>query len=240
MSKKRNDLINEEKLEKRELKETSSNKKGIIAGAVVASVAALGLGLGFGLGFGISRGYTISLGSNIGTGNTEGDGQYKIGDEVIIEAEEIPGYRFDHWEFEGEEIKANPYIFELTEDKIGEYTAVYEEEYTITLSTIENGSVSVVDNKTNAIYEEEVELLVTPNTNYALNKLYYIEEDSETQVTISNLTFQMPANNITIYAEFVELEYTATVSDSIENGTITLSPNGGIVGTEITVTVTPD
>ena len=93
------ELKSERKIEKREIKQNNLKKKGLIVGAVAGSAVALALGLGLGLGLNKEPKYRIDVNSSLSIASPTGDGKYKIGDEVIIEAEKIDGYTFSHWNF---------------------------------------------------------------------------------------------------------------------------------------------
>lgn len=101
--------------------------------------------------------------------------------------------------------------------------ALIIEEYTITKSTIVNGTITVEN-----IAQEGsiVNVGVTPNTGYQLKELYYIKQGSTVKHKINNNTFTMPANDITIYATFEEIAqvngYTITVVEVI-NGTLEIA-----------------
>ena len=116
----------EAKVEKNEIKQNNSKKKGIIAGCVAGGAVALALGLGLGLGLKGTPIYEVQLESNMQDDTLTGDGEFKKGSIVTIEAESIDGYTFSHWELNGQMVSiANPYMFKMTEDTQGTYKAVY-------------------------------------------------------------------------------------------------------------------
>ena len=109
--------------------------------------------------------------------------------------------------------------------------------YTVTVDpNITNGSVE--PDKTQAVAGETVALTVTPATGYELETLTCTAEGGET-VTIENNQFVMPAANVTINATFKAIDYTITVAEGIENGTVE-APATAHYGQEVNVTVTPD
>ena len=76
-------------------------------------------------------------------------------------------------------------------------------EYDITIASgIENGTISA--SKAKAEEGDNITITATPATGYQLATLYYTIDGDETQNTIENLTFTMPANNVTIHATFME------------------------------------
>lgn len=77
--------------------------------------------------------------------------------------------------------------------------------YTITIDpNIQNGTV--VSDKTESEANAIINLIVTPNNGYQLDKLYYIATETTTEVSITGTTFTMPAANVTVYATFTEKE----------------------------------
>lgn len=77
--------------------------------------------------------------------------------------------------------------------------------YTITIDpNIQNGTV--VSYKTESEANAIINLIVTPNNGYQLDKLYYIATETTTEVSITGTTFTMPAANVTVYATFTEKE----------------------------------
>lgn len=92
-------------------------------------------------------------------------------------------------------------------------------EYDIIIaSDIEHGTISA--SKAKAEEGDNITITATPATGYQLATLYYTIDGDETQNTIENLTFTMPANNVTIHATFMEtITGTFTINYSV-NGII--------------------
>lgn len=121
-------------------------------------------------------------------------------------------------------------------------TAEEQQTYTVTVGTVTNGDVELsygtgVD--PNAIhYNDVINVTAIPDEGYQIKKLYYKEEGSENTVTISNNSFEMPAANVTVYAAFEAIKYQVSISEDIENGTVTASPMEAAAGETIMLTVT--
>ncbi|MBO4871174.1 MAG: Ig-like domain-containing protein, partial [Muribaculaceae bacterium] len=110
-------------------------------------------------------------------------------------------------------------------------------DYTITVAEgIENGTVAA--DKQTANYGEAVNVTVTPAAGYELATLTYTVEGEE-PVDIVNNTFNMPAANVTINATFSAIDYTITVDDEIENGTVEADKQTANIGETVTLTITP-
>ena len=108
------------------------------------------------------------------------------------------------------------------------------EAHAITVSEdIVNGTVSA--DKQTAVAGETVTLTVTPDEGYVL-KAGSLKVNG---TPVDGTTFTMPATDAVITAEFQRL-YTVTVSEDIENGTVTADKSQAIYGETVTLTVTPD
>lgn len=98
---------------------------------------------------------------------------------------------------------------------------------------------NVVANQQTAAAGSVIKLTVTPETGYQISELYYKVESSEDAVPISNNSFEMPAANVTVYATFEAIKYRVSISDDIENGTVTASTMEAAADETILLTVTP-
>ena len=173
---------------------------------------------------------------------------YDIGSEVTITAstyvEDQDGnqYRLIGWQHNEEFIsdESGLYEFILNAETAGIYTAIYEEEHTITIDTqSQNTIISISADK--AYSGENVTMQVNEDTQvtddsviFFASRLYYKTADSEEEVEIykqdGQYSFTMPENDITIFAE---LDVKNRINDFvIENNAIML-----YTGTETTVTL---
>ena len=122
-------------------------------------------------------------------------------------------------------------------------TAEDPQTYTVSVWDVTNGKVELsygtgVD--PNAIhYNDVINVKAIPDEGYQIKKLYYKEEGSENTVTISNNSFEMPAANVTVYATFEAIKYRVSISDDIENGTVTASTMEAAADETILLTVIP-
>ena len=94
-------------------------------------------------------------------------------------------------------------------------TATYKDAPTYSVTIAESTSGTVTASKTSGILQNEtITLTVTPDSGYKLNTIG--AKTGETDITITNNTFVMPAGNVTVTATFEVASYS-----------ITLNVNGG-------------
>lgn len=103
---------------------------------------------------------------------------------------------------------------------------------------------SVTADKTDKLKEgDKVTLTVTPEQGYRLKRLYYTVSGDSTEHTITGASFNMPASDVTIHAEFERIPAEATYMVNIgnfANGNVTASPNQNIkAGSQVTLSVSP-
>ena len=114
--------------------------------------------------------------------------------------------------------------------------------YTITIDeNIEHGEVAVDLNE--AEEGETVTVTATPYEGYQLVSISVIPETLELAVEVDeNNQFTMPADNVTVTAEFSLIPpptYTITIADGIQNGTVSADVDEAVEGATVTLTVTP-
>ena len=148
--------------------------------------------------------HTVTVDSALDSAIVSGTGSFRAGEEATISVGEVDGYRFMGWEHSGEIVSTDmEYTFEVTNSTAGNYTATFSELFDILISdSITNGSVTA--DKDEAILGEEVTLTVTPNTDYSITRVWYEENDQQTDISASEgeYTFAMIAQNILIFATF--------------------------------------
>ena len=116
--------------------------------------------------------------------------------------------------------------------------------YNITVAETQNGSVSVMGNKTTANPGEQVTFSGISDPGYEVGevKVTYTEGNEQKQVETTNengyYSFIMPAADVTIAVTFVKKAYTVEVAQT-ENGTVTVDKTTANAGDEINVTITP-
>ena len=114
-------------------------------------------------------------------------------------------------------------------------TFKYAPKYNITLNTSENGSVSA-DMQT-ATEGTTVTLTVIPDEGYELDTLTVM--NGETEVTVTDNTFVMPACEVTVSATFKKIPRTITIDNSIiTNGSVEADKSTAAEGDTVTLTWT--
>lgn len=144
--------------------------------------------------------YTVSASANPSEGGiVTGAGEYNCGSSCTLTATANEGYTFANWTENGSVVSTNPsYTFTVTGS--GNYIANFTQNgYTITVNPSENGSVTASHNVAHG--GDTITLTITPETCSALSSITCISDGGET-IMITENTFVMPYDNVTIDAEF--------------------------------------
>ena len=168
-----------------------------------------------------------------------------VGTEIALTATPNKGYHFKEWEVISGGVTIKDDKFTMPSANV-EVKAIFEKdappaptEYTITVTSGDNGTASASHAK--AVVGTEIRLTATPNTGYHLKEWQVISGG----VTIENNKFTMPSANVEVKAIFEKdappapTEFTITVTSG-DNGTASTSHAKAVVGTEITLTATPN
>ena len=167
------------------------------------------------------------------------------GTEIRLTATPNTGYHFKEWQVISGGVAIKDDKFLMPNDNV-EVKAIFEKdappaptEFTITVKTDGNGTASASPDK--AVAGTEIRLTATPNTGYHFKEWQAISGD----VTIKDNKFIMPSANVEVKAIFEKdaspapTEFTITVTSG-DNGTASASHAKAVVGTEITLTATPN
>lgn len=188
--------------------------------------------------------YTVTV-SNDGNGTgTATPSTAATGTEITLTAMPKEGYHFKEWQVisGGVTIKNNKFL--MPNDNV-EVKAIFEKdapaptEYTITVTSGGNGTASASPDK--AVAGTEITLTATPANGYHFKEW----EVMSGGVTIKDDKFTMLDSNVEIKAIFEKdappapTEFTITVTSG-DNGTASASHAKAVVGTEITLTATPN
>ena len=168
-----------------------------------------------------------------------------VGTEIRLTATPKEGYHFKEWQVISGNVTIKDNKFTMPNDNV-EVKAIFEKdappaptEFTITVTSGDNGTASASHAK--AVVGTEIRLTATPNTGYHLKEWQVISGG----VTIENNKFTMPSANVEVKAIFEKdappapTEFTITVTSG-DNGTASASHAKAVVGTEITLTATPN
>lgn len=124
--------------------------------------------------------------------------------------------------------------------------------YMVNLVQPEHGTSSFINGTPPYYPGKAVNVLITPNEGYAIERVSAEEVKSLTTVEYPApntwtggswlVTFEMPANNVTLSATITKValaEHAITIEGS-ENGTVALSHTTAAAGTEVALTLTPN
>ena len=189
--------------------------------------------------------YTVTV-SNDGNGTgTATPSTAVAGTTIILTATPNTGYHFKEWQVISGGVTIKDDKFTMPNDNV-EVKAIFEEdappaptEFTITVKTDGNGTASASPDK--AVAGTEIRLTATPKTGYHFKEWQVISGG----VTIKDDKFTMPSANVEVKAIFEKdappapTEFTITVTSG-DNGTASASHAKAVVGTEITLTATPN
>ena len=189
--------------------------------------------------------YTVTV-SNDGKGTgTATPSTAAAGTMISLTATPNKGYHFKEWQVISGGVTIKDDKFTMPSANV-EVKAIFEKdappaptEYTITVTSGDNGTASASHAK--AVVGTEIRLTATPNTGYHLKEWQVISGG----VTIKDDKFTMPSANVEVKAIFEKdappapTEFTITVTSG-DNGTASASHAKAVVGTEITLTATPN
>ena len=189
--------------------------------------------------------YTVTV-SNDGKGTgTATPSTAAAGTMISLTATPNKGYHFKEWQVISGGVTIKDDKFTMPGANV-EVKAIFEKdappaptEYTITVTSGDNGTASASHAK--AVVGTEIRLTATPNTGYHLKEWQVISGG----VTIKDDKFTMPSANVEVKAIFEKdappapTEFTITVTSG-DNGTASASHAKAVVGTEITLTATPN
>ncbi len=140
---------------------------------------------------------------------------YLYGEDVDLPTNfQREGYRFRGW-YKDAEYTDGPYGRIIQSSAHFKFYAKWEQEYTVTIPTFENGSVSTDISK--AIENETVTLTIAPAAGYDLASIS-VKDAGGMDVALTGegytRTFKMPTGDVTVAAAF-------------EQAQVTFNPNGG-------------
>ena len=189
--------------------------------------------------------YTVTVGNDGNGTGTATPSTAAAGTTITLTATPNKGYHFKEWQVisGGVTIKDDKF---LMPDSNVEVSAIFEKdappvptEFTITVKTDGNGTASASHAK--AVVGTEIRLTATPKEGYHFKEWQVISGN----VTIKDNKFTMPNDNVEVKAIFEKdappapTEFTITVTSG-DNGTASASHAKAVVGTEITLTATPN
>ncbi|MCI8414748.1 MAG: hypothetical protein HFF00_03865, partial [Ruminiclostridium sp.] len=171
-------------------------------------------------------------------------------DIVINEAKVFTIAPDGHTFNEGGHIKAGNSVTMTYDEAAGKYTFTAKVSYTVTVAATTNGTATV--DKTSAYEDDTVTITTTPNQGYEVDAIAVATAGGD-EVTVTNKTFTMPAENVVVTVTFKESQggggsgggggggVSSNVTiDKTTNGKVTVTPTAPSKGSTVTITLTPD
>ena len=156
-----------------------------------------------------------------------------IGDEITLTATANAGYKFKEWEVVSGGVTVADNKFTIGTANVT-VKAVFEAiDYTVIVLTDGHGTVSAT--KTTGNIGDVVTLSATPAAGYKFKEWKVISGG----VTVADNKLKIGSADVKVQAIFEPVYYAVKVT-SEGNGTVTSSVSSAIIGTEVTLTATPD
>ena len=200
----------------------------------------------------VKKAYTVEVAQTENGTVTVDKTTANAGDEINVTITPAVGYEVDDISFHYE-LSNQPFMQTIENGKftmpnadvIVRATFKALPPFNITVAETQNGSVSILDDKTTANVGEQVSVYAKPEPGYQVGevKVTYTEGNEQKQVETTQddygfYNFNMPAADVTIAVTFVMKEYTVAVGPT-ENGTVTVDKTTAYAGDVINVTITP-
>lgn len=169
------------------------------------------------------------------------------GTDVVVTLKATPeaGYTFEKWEVVSGEVSLssttiNPATFIMGTSDVKIKATFKAIDYSVSVDTIENGTVEV--DKTTANIGDEVKLEAKPNSGYKFVSWEAVPtvsgQGSLSSTTDNPATYTMGASDVTISTTFAKIPYSVTLVQP-ENGTISTDKASTTIGEIVTLTATP-
>lgn len=157
------------------------------------------------------------------------------GDTVTVTATPAAGYALEAILVDGEAITGN--TFEVTKNHkvTATFTAI---DYTVDKGDETNGTFTL--SAATANYGDTITIETAPDAGFAVESVLINDSASGVTEVVKNekYTFTMPDGDVTVKVVFGQPSYGITKADAT-NGTVAVSTERAVAGTEITITATP-
>jgi len=162
--------------------------------------------------------YTLTLMANPDDGGTvTGGGDYLAGEDVVISATPNTGWEFVNWtDTEGNFISDDvSHVFTMPEEDITLWANFDEIDYEVVVN-INPAGAGTVTGEGIYNYDERVTLTATANEGYAFEN--WTDADGNVVFEDASYIFDMPAEDVTLTANFELLQFTLTLIANPEEG----------------------
>jgi len=182
--------------------------------------------------------YTLAITTTVGGTTDPAPGNYTYSERQNVSVQAIPdtGYSLDYWEVDGENVgSASPYWVSMESNHTLE--AVFVLSYTLTITTTPGGVTSPSPGSYLYDIGTNVSVTATPDIYYMFDHW----ELDEVNIGSINPYLVLMDNNYTLYAVFVQISYTLTITATAGG---TTSPVAGVytytAGSSTQVTAFPN
>ncbi len=180
--------------------------------------------------------YSVTY-SNSEGGTVTGAATANYNDSVELTVTTDTGYQLDTLtvtDAEDNELTVENNIFTMPDSSV-KVNAVFKKiDYSITYPETEKGTVTGVET---ANYGDEVTLDVTPDTGCELVSLS-VKDSNDSEITVTDGKFIMPASNVTVSASFLNTRYTVAYLPA-EHGSVSGQETVSH-GDEVALSITPE
>ena len=186
--------------------------------------------------------YSITIADNIENGTVTADkATANYGDTVALTPTPDTGCELDTLtvkDADNNDVSTTDNAFTMPASNVAVNANFKKIDYTVTIAdNISNGTVTA--DKATANYGDTVTLTPAPDTGYELDTLA-VKDAENNDVTVTDNAFTMPASAVTVSATFKKADYSITIADNIENGTVTADKATANYGDTVALTPTPD
>ena len=187
--------------------------------------------------------YALSFADGIQNGVVtvaEGKTTANYGDEITLSNTPAEGYELDAYSVKnaaGNAVTVTNGKFTMPASAVTISATFKKSNYAVTIAESITGGAVTAD-KTIANYGDTITLSNTPSTGWQFVS-YSVKDAAGNAVTVANGKFAMPAGAVTVSATFSKIDYTISIPESFDNGSITVSKTTANYGDTITLTITP-
>jgi len=183
--------------------------------------------------------YTVTVVCNPAAGGTLSTNKAtaNYGDTVTLTPAAATGYSFSSYSKSPSNLSISNNQFTMPAQNVSITANWSKVSYTVTVGVSPSGSGTLTTNKATANYTDTVTLTPTPATGYQFSSW----TKSPTNLSINNSNqFSMPAQNVSVTANFTKISYLVTVgSNPAAGGTLTTNKANANYGDTVTLTATP-
>lgn len=182
--------------------------------------------------------YLVSVATVEGVTVTLNKNYAYYGEEVLVSNVLLEdGYSLLRLEANGTVVTDNKFTMPAANVTVKAF--LEKEKYTVTVNEVVNGTVTIDGGLTHE-FGETVAINLDPDDNYQLDTVAVTTESGES-VTVTDLTFVMPTENVEVTVTFKETvaTYSVTVNEA-ENGTVYADKTQAVFGEKVTLILLPD